>query len=160
MSILLILWLVIAVIAVTVYLVLNAKSEPESEDTGKGEYSSVTIDFGKSDACPAVMKIFGLRFLCKDAPTLPLVGCTGKVCSCIFRHYDDRRAGLRRAEEEGIIQRRYEGVEKRVEQRARRAEETFSETVEQEKKQISDTQEDTYYDFIEKTGSWPAPKEK
>ena len=50
MSILLIFWLVIAVIAVTVYLVLNAKSEPESENTGKGEYSSVTIDFGKSDA--------------------------------------------------------------------------------------------------------------
>ena len=160
MSILLSIWLVIAVIAITVYLVSNAKSESESENTGKGEYSAVTIDFGKSDACPAVMKIFGQRFLCEDAPTLPLVDCTRESCACTYRHYDDRRTGLRRDEEKGVVQGRYEGIEKRAWQRGRRAEDTFSETVDQEKKQFSGTHEDTYHDFVEKTGSWTAPIKK
>ncbi len=160
MSILLIIWLVIAVISITYYLVSTSKHEPKSEDTGKGEYSAVTIYFGKSDACPAVMRIFGQRFLGEDAPALPLFDCTAEVCSCTFRHYDDRRAGLRRAEERGFFQRLYEGIEKRVRQRGRRAEDTFSDTVEQEKKQFFGTQEDTYHDFIEKTGSWTAPNEK
>ena len=120
MSILLIIWLVIAVISITYYLVSTSKHEPKSEDTGKGEYSAVTIDFGKSDACPAVMRIFGQRFLGEDAPALPLFDCTAEVCSCTFRHYDDRRAGPRRAYEKSVVSKLYGGIENRSEPRGRR----------------------------------------
>ena len=162
MSILLIISLVIVVLAITVYMVSTAKPEPEpeSEETGKGEFSAVTIDFGESDACPAVRKILGQRFLCENAPALPLVDCTRESCACTYRHHDDRRAGLRRAEEKGVVQGRYEGIEKRAWQRGRRADDTFADTIEQEKKQFCGTHEDTYHDFIEKTGSWAAPNKK
>ncbi len=81
-----------------------------------------------------------------------------------FRHYDDRRTEPRRAYEKDLVKRRYEGVEKRTGQLGRRAEDTFADTVEQEKEQFSGTLQNTYQDFIKTltrmTGFMTAPTEK
>jgi hypothetical protein len=43
------------------------------------------------------MALRAKRFLARDAPVLPLQGCTlSAACNCIYRHYTDRRAGSRR----------------------------------------------------------------
>lgn len=41
--------------------------------------------------CEAVNKLLGERFLSKQAPMLPLKGCTESGCTCRYRHHDDRR---------------------------------------------------------------------
>jgi hypothetical protein len=39
------------------------------------------------------------RLLARDAPALPLKGCSlSATCKCIYRHYADRRAGPRRTD--------------------------------------------------------------
>ncbi len=43
------------------------------------------------------------RFLSKEAPRLPMVGCDHpETCECTYRHFEDRRNGLRRSAELGI----------------------------------------------------------
>ena len=50
-----------------------------------------------NEACPKVMALRDKRFLARDAPALPLKGCTRSgACNCSYRHYADRRAGPRR----------------------------------------------------------------
>jgi hypothetical protein len=42
------------------------------------------------------------RYLSKDAPRLPMIGCHHpESCACSFRHYEDRRTGPRRSDELG-----------------------------------------------------------
>jgi hypothetical protein len=48
-------------------------------------------------ACGAARKYHGIRFLSKDAPILPLADCRAPLCTCRFRHHEDRRSSLRRA---------------------------------------------------------------
>lgn len=49
------------------------------------------------EACAKAMALRDKRFLARDAPALPLKGCTrSAACKCIYRHYADRRAGSRR----------------------------------------------------------------
>ena len=76
MSILLIVSLVGVAILIAMYLVSNANTEPDPEETEKGEYQAVAIAFNRSSACPAVMRYAGQPFLCADAPKLPLADCT------------------------------------------------------------------------------------
>jgi hypothetical protein len=48
-------------------------------------------------ACAKAVALHDKRFLARDAPALPLKGCTrSAACNCIYRHYADRRAGPRR----------------------------------------------------------------
>ncbi len=57
-----------------------------------------------SDArsCTASKVIKGKRFLCDEAPTLPLAGCTTVNCNCRYKHFSDRRIGPRRAADLGV----------------------------------------------------------
>ena len=49
------------------------------------------------EACAKARALNNKRFLARDAPALPLKGCTRSVaCNCTYRHYVDRRAGARR----------------------------------------------------------------
>jgi hypothetical protein len=49
------------------------------------------------DSCAKAVALRDKRFLARDAPALPLKGCTrSAACNCIYRHYSDRRAGPRR----------------------------------------------------------------
>ncbi|MDH4022255.1 MAG: hypothetical protein OEV14_03940 [Gammaproteobacteria bacterium] len=43
------------------------------------------------DACDAVQAIVGKRYLSREAPGLPLVGCDQQRCDCTYSHFSDRR---------------------------------------------------------------------
>lgn len=51
----------------------------------------------RSDACEAVRRLEGKRFLADEAPHIPLVGCTVAACRCMYMHYEDRRDEERRS---------------------------------------------------------------
>ncbi|HEY4880894.1 MAG TPA: hypothetical protein VIH80_01840 [Steroidobacteraceae bacterium] len=60
-------------------------------------WSAVRIDT-HGEACAKAMALRGKRFLGRDAPALPLKGCTlSAACHCSYRHYVDRRGGQRRS---------------------------------------------------------------
>jgi hypothetical protein len=71
-------------------------------------------------ACHAAQEAFGLRYLSKTAPTLPLVGCDVAACTCRYRHHDDRRQAPRRAGDIWSFGGSFKGPERR-EKRGRRA---------------------------------------
>jgi hypothetical protein len=51
----------------------------------------------KSVACPAAKQVNGKRFLIREAPRLPLAGCTlPEQCRCRYDKHDDRRQHDRR----------------------------------------------------------------
>ena len=53
-----------------------------------------------TDACAAAASAEHQRWLSREAPQLPLPGCTGPdSCRCTYQHHEDRRAGGRRAAE-------------------------------------------------------------
>ena len=58
-------------------------------------------------ACNAAVSGKSRRWLSREAPMLPLPGCTQPdTCRCTYAHHDDRRSGGRRAEEmDAFIQR-------------------------------------------------------
>ncbi|HEX4375585.1 MAG TPA: hypothetical protein VHZ99_00375 [Steroidobacteraceae bacterium] len=48
-------------------------------------------------ACTRATALTSRRFLAREAPALPLKGCTRAAdCSCRYNHYADRRSGPRR----------------------------------------------------------------
>ena len=51
-------------------------------------------------ACEFARSLQRRRFLSREAPRLPLRGCPREgACRCGYKHYDDRRARVRRATE-------------------------------------------------------------
>jgi hypothetical protein len=60
-------------------------------------WHAVVVSSGMS-CCHASIVARNTRFLSREAPALPLIGCTQpKSCTCKYKHYPDRRAGPRRA---------------------------------------------------------------
>ena len=56
-----------------------------------------------ADACKYAQSMVGRRFLCAEAPKLPLLGCLHSMqCACVYKHHVDRRKGPRRADESGV----------------------------------------------------------
>lgn len=45
----------------------------------------------------------GKRFLIPEVPRLPLQGCDSQYCECKYRHFEDRRATLRRVIKRGAF---------------------------------------------------------
>src|ERR1700761_371645 len=76
----------------------------KSEGTQQPWYSvSIAI---KKMSCDEAKGMDGRRFLSKQAPRLPLSGCTrSEHCPCTYRHHQDRRAGPRREEEQSGLRR-------------------------------------------------------
>ena len=55
--------------------------------------------------CPVCGPHKGIRFLAGEAPLLPLKGCPNpQACNSVYKHFADRRAGPRRAEERRAFQ--------------------------------------------------------
>ena len=52
--------------------------------------------------CAAVQVLQGKRFLEREAPPLPVTGCTASRCECVYVHHDDRRTG--RKDRRGLSQ--------------------------------------------------------
>jgi hypothetical protein len=64
-------------------------------------YHCVSVVAG-AKACPAALELRDTRLLSADAPRLPLDACDRPSdCDCRYQHFDDRRAGPRRAGERG-----------------------------------------------------------
>jgi hypothetical protein len=70
---------------------------------GTQRWHAVSVKPG-SGACPAAASGRDRRWLAREAPLLPLPGCTKPdSCRCTYQHHEDRRAGGRRAEETGAF---------------------------------------------------------
>lgn len=66
-------------------------------------YHAVSV-VGGPNACAAAKQLKDVRVLSAEAPRLPLAACEcPATCACTYRHYDDRRAGPRRARERGQL---------------------------------------------------------
>jgi hypothetical protein len=51
----------------------------------------------QADCCARASALRDKRLLFREAPALPLKGCTrSAACNCMYRHYVDRRSGPRR----------------------------------------------------------------
>lgn len=73
------------------------------------------ISIYRGTACCAIAKQFSEhRFLAKDAPELPLTGCTmPERCDCRYLKHKDRRTGERRLVDFTFAANIYSGAERR-----------------------------------------------
>ncbi len=72
-------------------------------------------------ACEVAMSGKSQRWLSREAPMLPLPGCTRPDrCRCTYKHHEDRRAGARRAEEMDVFTRPVPIANERRKRRGRR----------------------------------------
>ncbi len=84
-------------------------------------YTAVSVKADGSEACEAVQNIAGKRFLCGEAPVLPLEACDRYgQCQCKYEKWDDRRQEDRRFVIAGMAQPNYANGEKRNLRRGRR----------------------------------------
>jgi hypothetical protein len=71
------------------------RAQPGSGGTGHSAranpFSSASVH-PRPTGCPAAKAIKGKRYLCREAPRLPLAECTAKNCQCVYRHHEDRRS--------------------------------------------------------------------
>jgi hypothetical protein len=66
-------------------------------------------------ACLEARALQGQRFLSREAPALPLMGCNSGRCTCRYEHHEDRRKGGRRASDLAVAIDGYDGEEQRDE---------------------------------------------
>ena len=85
----------------------------------KSPWHAVSIAKGRRP-CAAVARFNGQRWLPKNAPKLPVEGCTLTACDCRYRHHDDRRAKARRESDTGAGSRGVKEGDRRVSQSDRR----------------------------------------
>ncbi len=85
-------------------------------------YTAVSVKPDGSEACEAVQNIAGKRFLCGEAPVLPLEACDRYgQCKCKYEKWDDRREEEeRRFVIAGMAHQHYADGEKRSLRRGRR----------------------------------------
>ncbi len=80
----------------------------KDEDDGKAtdrRWHAVSVKPGQG-ACNAAISGKNRRWLSREAPLLPLPGCTRPdTCTCTYNHHDDRRAGSRRAQDLDVFSR-------------------------------------------------------
>ena len=56
------------------------------------------------NACDAAKSFTSLRLLSANVPLLPLKACDRlAMCKCKYRHFDDRRRGLRREDDDASV---------------------------------------------------------
>jgi hypothetical protein len=66
------------------------------------KWHAISVE-AKVSSCMAAHDLRKRRFLSKEAPALPLQGCTKRaVCPCTYKHHDDRRSKSRRESDAGI----------------------------------------------------------
>ncbi len=94
------------------------KSRPPTQERHK--YHAVTIAQGRA-ACSNSTRLTGRRFLSREAPPLPLPGCSLRPCRCRYVHHADRRAedrrfpfGVRKHTESAVATERRRGDRRRA----------------------------------------------
>lgn len=79
----------------------------------KNVFHGIAIEPGEN-ACEAVRRMAGWRFLSEEAPRLPLDECQCiPDCRCVYRHFSDRRTEVRRDADMGLPYRHVPG-DKRI----------------------------------------------
>jgi hypothetical protein len=74
---------------------MSGKDSKESDR----RWHAVSVKPGDG-ACNAAISGKNRRWLSREAPLLPLPGCTRPdTCQCTYNHHDDRRMGSRRVED-------------------------------------------------------------
>jgi hypothetical protein len=93
---------------------LRKAPPPPPPVTSPRPFQAISIFRGVT-ACTLAKRFSDHRFLAKDAPQLPLTGCTmAGTCQCRFLKHKDRRADGRRFVEFGASQRSFLGQERRL----------------------------------------------
>jgi hypothetical protein len=96
--------------------VLFRQSEPETTAAAPrrtvNPHHAVVVVPGRH-ACAAAYALRDRRFLSREAPALPLTGCSAGECSCRYEHHGDRRHAVRRARDLAVAIDGYEGQEQR-----------------------------------------------
>jgi hypothetical protein len=76
-------------------------------------FQAISIFRGRN-ACPMAYRFSEHRFLAKDAPQLPLAGCTMHgLCECRYLKHRDRRGTMRRLIDFSSAPPAYPGKERR-----------------------------------------------
>jgi hypothetical protein len=84
-----------------------------SESTGP--YRAVSIEPDELDCCDVAREQSGTRYLCNEAPMLPLPDCSNsQQCRCKYQHWNDRRQEDRRALMSSMASQYYSGDERRT----------------------------------------------
>ena len=92
---------------------LAGKQEPEMRTVPLRPFQSVSIYRGL-ECCQMARKFSEHRFLVRDAPALPLSGCTMRAtCQCRYLKHKDRRSEPRRLMDFGLATRLFDGRERR-----------------------------------------------
>jgi len=132
-------------------LSLNLPSTGDTAKVRSEPWHAVAIRTG-GHACRAAEEAAGTRYLATDAPLLPLRNCDrSEHCECRYRHYPDRRAGPRRKSDgapptaapstDQGDRRTFDG---------RREDDRLPEDAPQQER--PSPLEDTYYEYVSKTG--------
>lgn len=78
-------------------------------------YRAVSVEPDVLAGCEAAREQSGARYLCSEAPMLPLADCTTREqCRCRYRHWNDRRQDDRRSLKSGIASQYFNGEERRT----------------------------------------------
>lgn len=94
---LLLLGIAVVLAALAIRRLSGTDADGESERTlTRHPYHCVTVERGWY-ACGAVRGLGEKRYLSREAPLLPIPGCTLQRCQCRYIHYDDRRIEERRS---------------------------------------------------------------
>ena len=79
--------------------------ETGTTPAAKKRWDAVSVK-SHAGACPAATSAKNQRWLSREAPQLPLPGCTRPdTCRCTYQHHEDRRAEGRRAEDTDAFKR-------------------------------------------------------
>jgi hypothetical protein len=99
---------------------MSPKPSRANASAGAHRWRAVAIR-SNGATCEAAQACRAARFLCSEAPRLPLAECTkADTCTCVYKHLPDRRAGSRRQEESGGIKRENKAGQERRKERDRR----------------------------------------
>ena len=100
-------------------LMSRLRKEPEKPRAALAPrpFQAISIYRG-IDACTAAKRFADYRFLAKDAPPLPLMGCTMPAgCQCKYLKHKDRRTESRRLSDFGATRRGFfAGQDRRLRQ--------------------------------------------
>jgi hypothetical protein len=99
----------------------GARKEPPAVTGPLRPFQAISIYKGLI-CCDLARKFSERRFLARDAPSLPLSGCTmRKTCQCKYIKHKDRRSEPRRLMDFGMAARMFDGKERRARRIGRRS---------------------------------------
>lgn len=92
----------------------GVEATPPAAVAAPRPYQAISIYRG-TDSCKVARRFSDHRFLAREAPQLPLTGCTMNAkCECRYVKHRDRRSDPRRLIDFGVSPTLFDGKERRV----------------------------------------------